>query len=70
MLTALLLALLYCCVVLVVAWVIIAILGMVPVPPPISGLLPTIVWAIALIACLVILIRAVAGVPPLLMVGL
>ena len=67
MLEALILAVIYCCIVLVVAWLLSVLVGMIPAPPPVAGILPTIIWVIAVIVCLLILLRvlipAVHGLP-------
>jgi hypothetical protein len=71
MLDALLVGVVYCAIVLVVAWLLTVLIGLVPVPPPISGVLPTIIWAIAIIICLVILLNVLRGtVPPLMLAPL
>lgn len=64
MLEALIFAVIYCAVVLLVAWLLTVLIGLIPVPPPARGVLPTIIWVIAIIVCLVILLRLVAGVLP------
>lgn len=67
MLEALILAVVYIVIVCIVAWVLVAVLGMAPLPPPIAGFLPVLIWAVAAIACLLILLRvlvpAVHGIP-------
>ena len=62
MLEALVLAVIYCVVVLLVAWLLIVLVGVIPVPTPAAGVLPTIIWVVALIICLVILLRLVTGI--------
>lgn len=64
MLEALIIALIWIIVICVVAWVLVAILGMAPLPPPISGILPMVVWAVAAIACLLVLLRVFVGAVP------
>lgn len=67
MLEALIVAVIYCAIVLAVAWLLTVLIGIIPVPPPIAGVIPTIIWVVAVIICLVILLRLVAGgLPPLL----
>jgi hypothetical protein len=62
MLEALIGALIYCLIVLVVAWVISVLVGLIPFPPQVRGVLPTIIWAVAAIICLVILLRLLLGI--------
>jgi hypothetical protein len=70
MLSALIVACIYIVVICVVAWVLVAVLGMAPLPPPIAGILPMLIWAIAAIVCLLILLHVVAGgLPPLMLTG-
>ena len=62
MLEALIFAVVYCAIVLLVAWLLTVLVGMIPVPAPAAGVLPTIIWVIAIIICLVILLRVVTGI--------
>ena len=61
MLEALIVGVIYCAIVLVVAWLLIVLVGMLPIPSPAAGVIPTIIWVIAVIICLIILLRLVAG---------
>lgn len=70
MLEALVVAVIYCAIVLVVAWLLVVLVGFLPVPPPISSVLPTIIWVIAVIICLVVLLNVIrGGVLPLLVLA-
>lgn len=60
-LEALVVAVIYIAVVLVVAWLLTVLIGLIPVPAPIGGVIPTVIWAVAAIVCLVILLRVVVG---------
>lgn len=71
MIAALIVAVIYCAIVLVVAWLLVVLIGLIPVPAPIGGMLPTIIWVIAVIICLLILLSVVTGAPlPLLLAPL
>jgi hypothetical protein len=59
MLEALIIAVVYCAVVLLVAWLLIVLVGLIPAPAPLAGVLPTIIWVVAIIMCLFILLRVV-----------
>lgn len=61
MLEGLLVACIYIAAVVIVAWLLVVLLGMLPLPPPISRILPTLVWVIAVLCCLFILLGVVRG---------
>jgi hypothetical protein len=63
-LEALVVAVIYCLIVMLVAWLLVTLVAMVPVPSPIGAILPTLIWAIAAIACLIILLRVLFGAAP------
>lgn len=66
MLEALIVAVIYIVIIAVIAWVLVAIIGMAPLPPPVAGILPMLIWAVAVIICLLVLLRVVAhGLPAL-----
>jgi hypothetical protein len=62
MVEALIGAVLYCVVVLVIAWILAVLVGMIPLPAPARGVLPTIIWVVAALICLVILVRLLLGI--------
>ena len=64
MLEALVVGVIYCAIVLIVAWLLVVLVGFLPVPPPISSILPTIIWVIAVIICLVVLLGVLRGTMP------
>lgn len=49
---------------LVVAWLLVVLVGIIPVPAPLSAILPTIIWAVAVVICLILLLRLLAGLGP------
>jgi hypothetical protein len=61
MLEALIVGVIYIAIVMVVAWLLVTLVRLIPMPPPIAGVVPTVIWVIAAIICLVILLRVVAG---------
>jgi hypothetical protein len=61
MLEALIVGVIYIAIVMVVAWLLVVLVRLIPMPPPIAGVVPTVIWVIAAIICLVILLRVVAG---------
>jgi hypothetical protein len=68
-LIALLIAALVCVGIAIVAWVIVAVLSMIPIPAPFGRIVVVVVWAIAGLAMLVVLIRAIQGQPLGLLLG-
>lgn len=62
MLSALIFAVAYCLIVLLLAWLLVALVGAIPVPAPLSGILPTVIWVGALIICVVILLQLLVGI--------
>jgi hypothetical protein len=68
-LIALLVAILVCGIICFVAWGIVAILGMLPIPAPIGGIIRIVVWLVCGVACLLVLINALRGSPLPLMLG-
>ncbi len=60
-LLTLLIAVLICGVICFVAWGIVAILSMFPIPAPIGGIIRVVVWVIAGVACLLVIINALRG---------
>lgn len=70
MIEALIAAVIYCAAILLVAWLLTILIGLIPVPPPIAGVLPTIIWVVAIICCLFVLLGVVrGGLPPLMLTG-
>lgn len=64
MLEALIVGVIYCAIILVVAWLLTVLVSFLPVPPPIAGVLPRIIWVIAVVICLVVLLGVVRGTVP------
>lgn len=56
MISRLISALIQCVIVLVVAWIVTLVLGVIPLGP-VSGVIDTVVWAIAGLICLVLLLN-------------
>lgn len=70
MLEALVVGVIYCAIVMVVCWLLVVLVGFLPVPAPISAVLPTIIWVLGVIICLVVLLNVIRGGALPLMVGL
>ena len=62
-LIALLVAVLVCAAIGFVAWGIIAILSLVPIPAPFARILQIVIWVVAGVAIVLVLIRAISGAP-------
>lgn len=63
MIEALVIAVIYCVVVMAVAWLLTVLVGFIPMPPQIKGVVITIIWIIGVVICLIILLRLLTGVP-------
>lgn len=61
MLEALIVGVICCAVVIVVCWLLVVLVGFLPVPAPAAGILPTVIWVIGAIICLVILLNVIRG---------
>lgn len=71
LLIAILVAVLICAAICLIAWGILAIIGLIPVMPPfIKSILTIVVWIIAGLACIVVLVSALRGGTLPLMLGL
>jgi hypothetical protein len=68
-LLAFLVAVLICAAIGFVAWGIIAILSLVPIPSPFARIIQIVVWVVAGVAMVIVLIRALRGEPLLLMLA-
>lgn len=64
MLEALIVGVIYCVLVLVVCWLLVVLVGVLPLPAPLAGIVPTVIWVIGAIICLVILLNVVRGTVP------
>lgn len=64
MIEAFVIALVYCVVVMAIAWLITVLAGLVPMPPNVKNIVSTVIWVVAVLICLVILLRVVTGATP------
>lgn len=64
MIEAFVIALVYCVVVMAIAWLITVLAGLVPMPPNVKNIVSTVIWVVAVLICLVILLRVVTGAAP------
>lgn len=64
MLEALIVGVIYCAIVLVVCWLLVVLVGLLPIPAPMAGVIPTVIWVIGAIICLVVLLNVVRGTVP------
>jgi hypothetical protein len=63
-LEALIVGVIYCAIVLVVCWLLVVLVGLLPIPAPMAGVIPMIIWVIGAIICLVVLLNVVRGTMP------
>lgn len=63
MLESLIVAVIYCVIVLLITWALILVCSLLPIPAPMAGIFPNMIWIIAIIICLIIMLRVVINVP-------
>lgn len=64
MVEALVIAVIYCVVVMAVAWLLTVLVSFIPMPPQIKSVVTTFIWIIAVVICLFILLRLLTGAMP------